>query len=299
MRRLSQQSNFEFWLQHHACLASKLLAKMFQIKYCALIIVVHFLCHVHSRIDTRIVGGEVAKRYQYPFYVKLTITELNRFILLTTKHECGGTLISENAVLTAGHCLQFERQIIVRARFGFYHANDTDGQQRSASKQNIVHEKYDPKTLENDIGLVLLAIDVRFTDTVKTIPISCEYTRPETAITIIGAGLLNSTDDELPSRLYWNTMTTITNMECARYFDDIKDTLICAKGDAFRRQNTCHGDSGGPVVRTINGATKLIALVSFGAIGDCGSGLPNGFTRVGSYSDWIAEKTKRAITCSS
>lgn len=271
---------------------------MFKFKYCALIIIIAVLFsdHVHSRIGTRILNGIKAKRNQFQFYAKLTITEMKVDMLLTSKHQCGGTLISKNAILTAGHCLKFDRPITVRARCGFYDANDDADQQQYISKQNIVHEKFNPKTFENDIGLVLLAMDVRFTSAVNVIPLGCEYTKPSTAVAAIGDGLLNSNDDELPSQLYWANLTTISNLGCSLLYDDIIPSVLCAMG--IKGQATCHGDSGGPIVRNINGVTKLIALVSFGAVGNCGSGLPNGFTRVGSYASWIANHTTPSVICS-
>lgn len=273
---------------------------MFKIKYCASawVIAVHLLSQVHSKVDTRIINGVTADRNQYPFYVKLTITEMKLLILLTTKHECGGTLISENTVLTAAHCLNFRNKILVRALLGFYDANEVGEQQRYTSKQNIIHENYDPETLANDIALVVLANNVKFTDAVKAVSINCEYTEPEAVVTVIGGGLLNSSDDELPSRLRWTTLTTIPNDVCAEFYGNISATLICADGDSVQGQSTCHGDSGGPLVRTMNDTMELIALVSFGPFAQCSGGVPVGFTRVGSYSNWIAGKTNHSIACS-
>lgn len=273
---------------------------MFKIKYCAVIVIaVQFLCDVQSTLDTRIINGEKAIKNQYPFYVKLTITEMKTFFLVATKHECGGTLISENTVLTAAHCLRFDNPIIiVRARCGYYDAGDTEDVQKYSSKENIVHEKYNRNTLENDIGLVVLKTNVKLTNAVRVIPISCEYTEPESSLLVIGGGLVTSKDDDLPNRLQWTTLTSIPNDECSAYFEDISTTLVCAVGDPDLRQSTCLGDSGGPVVRKIRGQMKLVALVSFGAAGYCSNDAPSGFTRVGNYSNWIAEKTKHSVRCS-
>lgn len=271
---------------------------MFNLKYCVLFIfiAVQFSDHVHSRIGTRILNGVKAKKNQYQFYAKLTIIETKVDMLLTTKHQCGGTLISKNAILTAAHCLHFDRPITVRARFGYYDADDDTEQQQYTSKQTIVHEKFDPKTFINDIGLVLLAMDVRFTSAVNAIPLSCEYTPPWTDVAAIGDGLLNSNNDELPTQLYSANLKTISNGVCSQYYDDITPSMVCVMG--LNGEATCQGDSGGPIVRNINGTTKLVALVSFGSVGDCHSGMPNGFTRVGSYASWIANKTMPSVKCS-
>lgn len=51
------------------------------------------------------------------------------------------------------------------------------------------------------------------------------------------------------------------------------------------------------MMQSINGTTKLIALVSFGGFTECKSGLPVGFTRVGEYSDWIARNAGLFSVC--
>lgn len=261
------------------------------------VLVVEWLSQVHTiRIDTRIVNGEIAVKNQFPFYVKLLIIEKKGQHLLT-RHECGGTLISENCVVTAAHCLDFKRKIIVSARLGFYNANDTMEQQKYISRAHFIHENFSRRTYENDIGLVLLATNVQFTNAVQAIPMSCEYTQPNTAIQVIGNGLLNYDDDDLPSQLRWTNLTTITNTECEESYDDIFSTVICAQSDFQRNRSTCLGDSGGPAVHTINGTVRLIALISFGPIGTCSTGTPNGLTRIGNYSDWIAEKTEHSVKC--
>lgn len=157
---------------------------IFKIKFCAVIVFLNFISDVHLNIiDTRIINGDVANEKQFPFYCKLEITELKVQMLLTAKHECGSTLISKKAVLTAAHCIYYDKKIIVRAFCGFHTENKREGQQKVTSMRNIVHEKYDPNTLVNDIGLVLLAKEVKTTDTVQVLPISCEYTKPYQKVT--------------------------------------------------------------------------------------------------------------------
>ncbi|XP_023312832.1 chymotrypsin BI-like, partial [Anoplophora glabripennis] len=52
-----------------------------------------------SGISPRIIGGEEVSPHSYPFQVALTLyTESSAYF-------CGGTLISNQLVLTAAHCL--------------------------------------------------------------------------------------------------------------------------------------------------------------------------------------------------
>lgn len=48
----------------------------------------------------------------------------------------------------------------------------------------------------------------------------------------------------------------------------------------------CSGDSGGPLVHE----NKLIGITSWAFL--CARGLPDGFTRVSEYVDWVEDKMK-------
>lgn len=85
-------------------------------------------------------------------------------------------------------------------------------------------------------------------------------------------------------------MTTITNAECRKIIPTapIKDfSTICAFSGE-QGIGVCSGDSGGPLVSN----NKLIGIVSWAKL--CGKGVPDGFTRVSEYADWI-EKTIQEI----
>lgn len=85
-------------------------------------------------------------------------------------------------------------------------------------------------------------------------------------------------------------MNTLTNPECRRQLANEPqkppvhdfETICAAPGKIG--DTTCGGDSGGPLVAE----KKLIGLVSWGY--GCGTELPNGFTRISTYIDWIKNK---------
>lgn len=75
---------------------------------------------------------------------------------------------------------------------------------------------------------------------------------------------------------------------------NINDVQLCAGG--VRGQDSCRGDSGGPLMKTItvNGSMNyyVLGVVSFGP-SPCGmEGWPGVYTRVTKYVPWIISKLK-------
>lgn len=85
-------------------------------------------------------------------------------------------------------------------------------------------------------------------------------------------------------------MHIIPNSECVRSYNSqiIRDTTICAKGN--EKESVCNGDSGGPLVLKSDNRT-LIGVTSFGRASGCDDGIPQGFSRITSYLQWIEEST--------
>lgn len=87
-------------------------------------------------------------------------------------------------------------------------------------------------------------------------------------------------------------MTTLTNAKCRTKFVNLTMVpppvndfgSICA----FSGRNgtgVCIGDSGGPLM--LEGDNKLIGITSWALL--CGRGVPDGFTRISEFIDWIVK----------
>lgn len=238
-------------------------------------------------IESRIVNGRPSTRGQFPYYA---------LVLIKTKNgtgACGGSLISNQWVLTAAHCVVDAQSFEVHLGALNLSNKTESGRVIVQSKTAFAHPLYVPSVVWNDIALIALEAPVEFSDTIKAIqlPINTKPLAPGTPLTAIGFGLRNTSDTTLAPVLQHAVLNVITNRECRKDFPFLigRKSVVCTRGLAL--ESACNGDSGGPLVRldVINPSdTTLIGLTSFGSIEGCHLGHPSVFTRIQSYLPWIS-----------
>jgi len=238
----------------------------------------------------RIVGGEEATPHQYPWMAALFIDD---------KWFCGGTLISDEWVLTAGHCADGASSVNVM--LGAHNVRETveDGRLEIASNEIFTHENYNGLTIRNDVGLVHLPEPVQFTDWIRPIclPSYSEWnsTWYHLDMQISGWGKPTDQSDSISPVLRDATVDTITNLACALEFPlNINKNNICISGR--NGISTCNGDSGGPLEYLYeDGKYRQIGITSFGSGLGCEIGMHAAFTRVESFLQWIETNTGVAV----
>jgi secreted trypsin-like serine protease len=248
-------------------------------KALALLLAGLFVTFGSQAANTRIVGGQDAKRGAWPWQVALVY----KFTLPYDGQFCGGTLISPNWVLTAAHCLEEESPKTFDIVANIYDL-EADRGQRVAIKRVITHPDYDPKSVDNDLALVQLVRPVR--NAVVLPLISGDPSLARVSATTIGWGAFNEDEDEFPSTLQELRIPVRSDAQCKRaYGEQITASMMCA-GIYEGGKDSCGGDSGGPLMVLQDRKWVLAGITSWGL----GCARPKFFgiyTRVSRFTDYI------------
>ncbi|XP_059488853.1 brachyurin-like [Neocloeon triangulifer] len=239
-----------------------------------------------NRITAYIVGGTKASRGTIPWIAGIKTGDGSAF--------CGGSLITENAVLTAAHCAKNVAKFVVYLGMQNSQARSESGRTVMTSKTKYVNKGYNKKLLIHDIAIIKLPRKVSsnsFINTVK-LPTASDASKTfvNTTATIAGWGLTSDKSTKISKELnYLDDRKVISNSDCAATYGEIESTMICISGSD--KKAICSGDSGGPLTyKDANGANVQIGIVSFSHPSSC-VGFPQVFTRVSSYLKFISDHT--------
>ncbi|XP_065204623.1 proclotting enzyme-like [Planococcus citri] len=257
-------------------------------------------CGKSSRKGLNISGGKNATLGDWPWMVTLVYRTVRD---PTPMYRCGGTLISDRWVLTAGHCVQYIGSLILQSvRVGDLNLDDKldDG----ASPINIPVEKVIPHHgftstpgVTNDIALLRLKYPVNFTANVRPICISGkeEHRSDDFYLNrsayIAGWGDIKYGERKTTDMLMEATVDIVDLKTCAKNYAGryvtIDQRVLCASRLGI---DACQGDSGGPLMMPIKNSYYLVGIISFG-IGCADIDYPGVYTKVGYFSDWIRSTT--------
>lgn len=241
-------------------------------------------------VESRIVGGTVATRHQFPWQV---------YLIIKSAWTCGASVIKQQYILTAAHCVTNDNGTRVAASqikaYMGMHDNRylTSTVQSRTGSQLFVHGSYNPDVSEDyDIAVVKLNAPVTINTYVKTIRLAKSNETNLFAagndVAVSGWGT-TSYGGSTSNLLRKTTVDIVSRATCNRansYDGAITTRMLCA---ARAGKDSCQGDSGGPLFLRNSGMYKQVGVVSFG-VGCANPSYPGVYAHVGVLRNWVATK---------
>ncbi|XP_076377357.1 trypsin-1 [Megalopta genalis] len=249
---------------------------------------------VPTGLNPRITDGVDAAPGEFPYQVSI---EWGIPSLKPYSHACGGSILNENYVLTAGHCiLKVGKLRVVAGKFYLNKAEDSN-QVVNVAKATV-HSGYKGGVAQHDIALLKLETPLKLNKLVAPIKLPAQGQKQTGQAVLSGWGSVSkSTKLQLPNLLQKANVPILGNDECYKELTsqptsgeqpELFETQVCS-GTADKEVSACSGDSGGPLAQGKGAEAVQVGIVSWGMM-PCGvSHMPSVYTRVASYVSWINE----------
>uniref|UniRef100_A0A182N984 Peptidase S1 domain-containing protein n=1 Tax=Anopheles dirus TaxID=7168 RepID=A0A182N984_9DIPT len=246
-------------------------------------------------------NGDVSKDGFWPWHAVLYHKTRH-----STAYACGGSIIDQNTILTAAHCLVIDGRKIALERLTVQVGRsrlwkfDSRIQEHDAYEL-IVPSNYNAYSVGNDIGLVKLSSDISYTDYVQPICLWDRGTAEHEIVgswgTVIGFGLDES--DMVSQSLREARVPVVSLIQCIESNPEllgpkVTSRMICAGNrDGI---GPCNGDSGGGLFFAFDDVWYIRGMVSFTKPREdsnkCDLKQYTVFTDVAKYLDWIQSHTR-------
>nr|XP_027215065.1 neurotrypsin-like [Penaeus vannamei] len=245
----------------------------------------------------KIRGGTTPSQFDSPWKVTL---RLKKELEDGGRLICGGSIISEDLVLTAAHCFGFNGEQSMVVRSGDFDSAYVEGSfdEEFGIEQVWIHEQYeDTHFQDNDIALIRIerkwGRGFRFNKRVRPLCMpSADASYDDLgACTVSGWGrtMVFSQPTQRPNEL---EVGVYPDAVCEAYFGtyNYSSSSVCVGTENPFLKRPCGGDSGGALVCKRGNRDVLYGMVSAGPLCGVLSFSPDVFTRITKYIRWIQEK---------
>ncbi|XP_069507947.1 serine protease 27-like [Ambystoma mexicanum] len=243
-------------------------------------------------VSDRIVNGQDAVEGAWPWQVSLQVDN---------KHICGGSVITENWIVSAAHC--YYGLNISQSRYtacvGEYQLTYGNPNAVCSTIQTLIlHPSYTATGDPGDIMLMELSTPLNFTNYIMPICLPSPFVQVPsgTQCWTSGWGHINSSVPLSDPKTLQQVMVPIIDRSTCDAMYHIGSTvpastqiilsdMICA-GYQAGGKDSCQGDSGGPLVCKAGDSWFLAGVVSWGD-GCAQAYRPGVYTLVTAYNSWI------------
>jgi trypsin len=230
--------------------------------------------------EAQIIGGGPAEEGQYPWLVGLgSAGEGSAY----ERQFCGGSVITEDVVLTAAHCVEDTADPEALVVFsGSVDLESPDLVETSVAAGHLAEDYNEPIAMANDWALLKLDEPVD----VEPVPLN---TDPEAELETLETAGWGDTGGEFPTVAQWVEVPFVDDEACESAYPGEVDaqTMLCAGDLENGGVDSCQGDSGGPIMAD-NEGLMLVGIVSWG-YGCAEAGNPGVYAEVADFNDAIDE----------
>lgn len=241
-----------------------------------------------------IVNGTTANIANYPSFASLFYRSDT---LYSRTSYCGATMINDQFVLTAAHCIYGDDDLMLNTVVvpQLEDENNFLSAEQARATAYYFPDTYDDSSAtlwRDDIAIIKLETRLSVGDYRSLLNTSVNGTFSNTdEFKAVGHGYIEG--NVAGGTLLLDTELTFTNTETCRqsYGNNLTDRQLCFEGElqGGYRNSTCSGDSGGPVYWYSGGQYIQVGITSFGpaTCGDSSFPITSVFTDVYDYQNWI------------